>query len=385
MADKANEMTECSLPIVSVIIPVYNTEKYLRQCLDTVIAQTLKEIEIICIDDGSTDRSLEILHEYQERDNRIIILTQQNKGGGAARNAGLKIAQGKYLLFLDSDDFFEKDMLEKSYDKSEENVADIVIFATKSYSEKKGRLLHAVTGIPINGLPKTPTFDYTALPDQIFTAFRRVPWNKFYRTEFVRSNNLQFQELFIANDIQFICLSLVMAKRIVVLNEVFVYYRVDMPNNCQANVFKHPYAVYQANIQLREKLDALNVLNIVESGYLNMVLRDCISVLKKLKQHPNEYRLLYEMLQSEGFEKLGISESKKIQMSEKWIYNWCMTIKNTPFSKMERTDLISKLQYTVYHYYMRYRIPEFLFNSFNLLKYKGLLYTIDEISDKIKQ
>ena len=94
-------------PKVSVIIPVYNVEQYLRECLNSVIKQTLKEIEIICVDDGSTDNSLDILKEYAEKDHRITIITQKNLHAGVARNAGLSIAKGEYLSFLDSDDFFE--------------------------------------------------------------------------------------------------------------------------------------------------------------------------------------------------------------------------------------------------------------------------------------
>lgn len=90
---------------VSVIIPVYNVEPYLKQCMDSVVGQTLKDIEIICVDDGSTDGSLDILKEYATEDSRIQIIEQKNAGAGAARNNGMRHATGKYLSFLDSDDF----------------------------------------------------------------------------------------------------------------------------------------------------------------------------------------------------------------------------------------------------------------------------------------
>lgn len=92
-------------PKISIIIPVYNAEKYLYDCLDSLINQTLKNTEIICIDDGSTDNSYEILCEYAAKDNRFIILQQENKGAGAARNKGMEIAKGEFLAFLDADDF----------------------------------------------------------------------------------------------------------------------------------------------------------------------------------------------------------------------------------------------------------------------------------------
>lgn len=90
---------------VSVIIPVYNAQQYLKQCLDSICQQTLHEIEIICIDDGSTDDSLRILQEYTKKESRLQILTQKNQGAGAARNCGLRAAKGLYLSFLDADDF----------------------------------------------------------------------------------------------------------------------------------------------------------------------------------------------------------------------------------------------------------------------------------------
>ena len=96
-------------PLVSVIVPVYNMSKYLRQCLDSVLSQTLKEIEIICVDDGSTDDSLEILSEIAVKDSRVRVLQQENKGSGAARNYGISEARGEYIAFMDSDDWYPSD------------------------------------------------------------------------------------------------------------------------------------------------------------------------------------------------------------------------------------------------------------------------------------
>lgn len=98
---------------VSVIIPVYNVEPYLKQCMDSVVGQTLKDIEIICVDDGSTDNSLDILREYAAEDSRIQIIEQKNAGAGAARNNGMRYATGKYLSFLDSDDFLNRECLKR--------------------------------------------------------------------------------------------------------------------------------------------------------------------------------------------------------------------------------------------------------------------------------
>ena len=104
-------------PKVSVIIPVYNAEKYLRQCLDSVVSQTFKNIEIICLNDGSIDNSLQIVEEYQQKDKRIILVDlKQNKGISHARNEGVKFAKGNYIAFVDSDDYIEHDYIEYLYD-----------------------------------------------------------------------------------------------------------------------------------------------------------------------------------------------------------------------------------------------------------------------------
>ena len=118
---------------VSVIIPVYNSEQYLIKCLETIINQTLKDIEIICVDDGSTDSSLQILQDFSNIDNRIKIIKQQHEGTGVARNKGLSVTKGKYLSFLDSDDFFELNILEDLYNCAEKNNTDSVVCKSKIF------------------------------------------------------------------------------------------------------------------------------------------------------------------------------------------------------------------------------------------------------------
>ena len=120
---------------VSVVIPVYNTEKYLRECLDSVVNQTLEDIEIICINDGSTDSSLEILKEYAKSDNRIIIISQENKGQSVARNEGIAESNGEYIYFMDSDDFLELYALEEAYSLSRKNDLEILIFKLINFND----------------------------------------------------------------------------------------------------------------------------------------------------------------------------------------------------------------------------------------------------------
>lgn len=129
-------------PKISIIIPVYNTEKYLHECLDSVINQTLKDIEIICIDDGSTDNSYQILQEYADKDSRFVILQQENKGAGRARNNGLKNATGEFVAFLDSDDYYaDNTVLEKLYNSATSNKV-LIAGAFRQHLKMNGQIIN---------------------------------------------------------------------------------------------------------------------------------------------------------------------------------------------------------------------------------------------------
>lgn len=119
-----------SHPIVSVIVPVHNAEKYLEQCLESILGQTLEEIEVICINDRSTDSSAVILDGFAKRDPRLSVLQSPGLGAGGARNIGLRAAEGKFLSFLDADDFFEPDMLEATVEQTERDNSDIVVYGS---------------------------------------------------------------------------------------------------------------------------------------------------------------------------------------------------------------------------------------------------------------
>ena len=128
---------------ISIIMPIYNAEAFLKDSLDDIIGQTLKEFELICINDGSTDNSQNMLKEYSCQDDRIKVICQDNKGPGIARNTGVCRASGKYLLFLDSDDRFEEDLLELIYRCAEENEADIVVYNADMFDTSTGAVIDA--------------------------------------------------------------------------------------------------------------------------------------------------------------------------------------------------------------------------------------------------
>ena len=125
------------MPKISIIIPVYNGEKYLRACLDSAVNQTLKDIEIICLNNGSTDGTAEILKEYEKRYNNVIVITREKSYAGVSRNHGLEIATGEYIMFLDSDDWLELDACEQLYNQITQNHNDFVYFNLCDYINEK--------------------------------------------------------------------------------------------------------------------------------------------------------------------------------------------------------------------------------------------------------
>lgn len=225
---------------VSVIIPVYNVEKYLRECLDSVINQTLKEIEIICVDDGSTDSSLEILREYERKEPRLTVLTQQNKFAGVARNAGLAIARGEYCAFLDSDDFFEANALKALYTTATKNNLDMIKCSFCYYENDTGKTYQ--TKYSQNGAAdgdlRGRVISFADAPEKLIYV-GDVPWNGLYRRQFILDNGIEFNSLRCVNDHSFFVHCLIKAKRFMVVDTIIAYYRTGLADSLIGKKINH--------------------------------------------------------------------------------------------------------------------------------------------------
>lgn len=177
---------------VSVIIPVYNTEKYLDECLTSVQNQTLEDIEIVCVNDGSKDGSLKILEEHEKNDKRIKIINQENQGVSAARNNGLKNARGEYIMFLDSDDYFVPYACEKEYNIAVKNKASVVEFGVRDFVDGESVDL---SGINYDDSKVTVyTRKENENPFSVLNFSCGVIWNKIWKKSFISENNLSFKE-----------------------------------------------------------------------------------------------------------------------------------------------------------------------------------------------
>ena len=311
-------------PKISVIIPVYNSEKYLKKCIDSLINQTFKDIEIIFVNDGSTDNSLSILKQYSKIDNRIIILEQKNKGAGVARNFGMTIAKGEYILFLDSDDFFKKEMIQISFNAAEKTKADIVIFNFFKYNQISGRIKKAVMPIKNIWWPKK-VFNYSSNPNNIFISFYPCAWNKLFRNSFIKENDLYFQDNKRTNDLFFTTTSLAVAKRIYILNKALVYYRIGLTNNSQSTNNLYPWDFYKALLGVKKFLEEKQIFLRLEKSYKIFAKKICIYNLRKNINNIN----LYEELKRTKFKMVGIKSIPSYLISKRFKKKYHNYLKST--------------------------------------------------------
>lgn len=288
---------------VSVIIPVYNVEKYLRDCLECVINQTLKDIEIICVDDGSTDESLAILHEYEEKDARVHVLTQKNRYAGVARNHGMEIATGEYFAFWDSDDLFELNALEEMYRHAAEMKADICLCGSDRFDtvslkhEKMPWMLNlaAVKEEPFCAREVKTIFQVTA----------PAPWSKLFSASFVRAHELQFQDTVRINDMYFVYSALALAERIVYVDKTFIHYRSGQTVNLQSGVVKSPDICCSVHRALCARLKDEAVWNGIKASFYQCVIENLAYNLKLVENNPDSKERLLAALDEGYFEFLG--------------------------------------------------------------------------------
>ena len=226
---------------VTVVMPVYNAYDYLRPALDSIICQTFTELELICVDDGSTDHSLHILREYQEKDSRVRIITETNAGPSIARNKGLDRARGDYVLFFDADDFAELTLIEKLYNKAVENNLDIAVAKYDVYNDKKATFEGVIKCDHGEIFDAGETVSKATHPNEILQCTTMYVWNKLFRKSFLKEKGLCFDpELRVFEDAYFMVTSLSLASAIGKVHEVLVHHRV-YSNQAKKKLFRKYY------------------------------------------------------------------------------------------------------------------------------------------------
>lgn len=263
---------------ISVVVPVYNVEKYLKECIDSIINQTLEDIEIICVNDGSTDSSLDILNDYAKKDSRIIVINKSNSGYGHTMNMGLNAATGEYIGIIESDDFADKNMFEDLYKLAKEYDADIVkgdwynYWSKNKFARKNNRISSA------KALKLT-----NSKQDKSLLRINPSVWSAIYKKEFLNKYNIRFLETPGASyqDLAFSFKVFALAEKVILTDKAYLYYRQDNMNSSvksktkvycvcdeyeEIDRFLEEYPDLKFEFKVQEEINRYN-------GYVSSVLR----------------------------------------------------------------------------------------------------------------
>lgn len=326
---------------ISIIMPLYNAERFLRETLESVKRQKLQEYELICINDGSEDQTGNIVEEYAKKDSRYVVLNNKKRKGAAfSRNRGIRIAKGEYLSFLDGDDIFDEDMLEKAYKKCIKENLDIIIFNCMHVRSEKihqKNVMERSRGYKDRYCRKA--FQVQDLKPYEIAPFIDRTCDHLFRRDFINENKIEFQKLPSNNDALFGTLSVYLAKKILVLNDdkVMVYAR-DHDTISRISHYRDPMCVYYALEKLEDELIKRGVWKIYSEYFFYyclqqinaifpetgsdelefvkfMVVEGIPSIIQKAKSEYARQNKLISFL----FDKI-MREKKKIELPDNSIY-----------------------------------------------------------------
>ena len=280
---------------LSVIIPVFNVENYISCCLESILKQPFKDFEVICINDGSSDNSLDVLQRFKNQDERIIIIDKKNEGSGIARNAGLSIAKGDYIYFVDGDDWVEENVFDKILSKADELNTDILIFGGLSYYNGKGKK----GGYSADKLPKkylNKVFSAKDIKKDIFN-FPSTAWTKLYKRDFLIKNNIKFQDIKVGQDQLPFFHSMVKAERIALLPENIYCYRKNRKGSAMTVKKKKNFSPIYVFYGIEEMLKSENLLDDYKSIFVSKYFSKATSWLGKFQDDlKHEYYIEYTKL-----------------------------------------------------------------------------------------
>lgn len=244
-------------PLVSIILPVYNAQSHLARCVGSICTQTYRNIEIIILNDGSKDQSLPVCEEFRQKDSRILLVDKANSGVSDTRNLGLKLASGKYVEFVDSDDYLDPDFTERLVAAAEENEADFVIAPYKMVipagASKPEQVLDKIQDeLGVMSVARPPEVrEYGFLPAGVYdkdtfalrlmdkpaSYFYSVLWNKLYRRDILTGNDIQFvSEMRWAEDLVFNLRYIQYAERFVAIDKPGYYYVQNPQSICHTQI-----------------------------------------------------------------------------------------------------------------------------------------------------
>jgi len=282
---------------VSIILPFYNAHEYIADALESILAQDFADFEVVCIDDGSTDRSLDRVKQFKERDGRVRIITENNAGPAAARNKGLARSRGKYVIFLDADDFYEPTLITSLYDLSEREMLDIAIANFDIYNTKRARFEHNVESDRYDLLDDGRIISKSLEPDHILQCTTGYVWNKLFRRDFLFENKLSFNtDLKVFEDVHFVTAALATAQRISKTQHVLVHHRIYSEQS-RPKMFKKYYTdVPLVYLEIKRFLMQRGIYAPISTSFKNLSASRCYKIYNILWKDAKEtfWNLLHD-------------------------------------------------------------------------------------------
>lgn len=291
-------------PLVTLIIPVYNSARYLPELFDSLLRQTYRNLEILCINDGSSDNSLEVLQKYAETDKRIFVIDKENSGAGKTRNLGMKHIHGEYVCFVDSDDFVEEDAFEQLVQIAVKNKTDVVLFGIDQYDEQTGVFVPSPWAITRSQVPSRKVFSTIEI-DNFYKYVTGFTVNKLYKTSYLLGLNLEFPSVGAHEDMPFTYLALSAADKAYYLDKTLYHYRRSREGSLSDETNMHYEYMFDALEHLKNGLIDRGLWEEWEQNFVNYALHMCIWKYSELsKFRALEFR---DTCRKEWFERLDMT------------------------------------------------------------------------------
>ena len=283
---------------ISVIMPIYNAGEYLTRAIGDVLGQTLTELELICVDDGSTDNSPSIIKKYQQKDSRVSVIRSGNCGPAVARNRGLEVARGKYIIFLDADDFYEKNLLESLYETAERDRLEIAVSKFDIYSDYDDKITQPTEEPHSNIFVPGGVTSKNEHPEYILSSTTGYVWNKLFLSSFIRDKELSFApDLYVFEDVYFVCSAMSLAERVGRVDSTLIHHRIYTEQS-RARLFRKYYSqvpvVYK---KLKDFLMQRGMYIPLKKSFLNLSAGRCYKIYNLLWADGKEQ--LWNMLHDE--------------------------------------------------------------------------------------
>ncbi len=320
---------------VSVVMPIYNACRYIRPALDSILSQTLSDIEVICVDDGSTDTSLDMLKIYQKNDSRIRIITETNAGPALARNNGLKRSRGEYVVFLDADDFYEIDLLEKLYTLALNNDLDIAIAGYDIYNNKKATFKENSESEQAKIYEGFVVTSKNEHPDEILQSTTGAAWNKLFKRSFLMEKGITFlEDTMMFEDVYFTVCAMAFAERVAKLPDVLVHHRIYNEQSRVRTFKKYYHQVPHVYLRIKEFLMKGGMYHPLAKGYLNLSASRCYHVYNLLDSKGKEK--LFDLLHEEYTEALGWTEHVSDDFYKADVCEFCASVTMYTYAQYQK-------------------------------------------------